>query len=419
VVALVLLAGLAIRVVLVQATPGYRPANDARAYGILAAGIGRTGDYPRQPGAAGGTRGPTAYFPPGYPYFLAAVNLLDGHGGGGPASVHPARLVQAVLGTATVALAGLVGLELFGPLVGFLAAVLAALYLPWIVLNGTLMSENLLVALELGALWSALRARRAGSRRRPGWIVLTGVLAGLATLTHENAAVLIVPLALALWTGRPRSSRAGLLGPLGFLVVVVLTVAPWTIRNAVVMRHFIPVSDETGFTLAGTYNRVAAADQRIPYHWHFYTTVTRAQARRLTEPELGSRLQSAALDYIGHHSAAPVAVAYHNTLRLLELEGTYPWRASYSNIGVSRGLARAGVLWFWLMAVLALVGAVGARARAAPRWLWLTPVLLYLSVVFVNAETPRFRAPLDPFVLLLAALALAGLLARVLRDRLA
>ncbi len=62
------------------------------------------------------------------------------------------------------------------------------------------------------------------------------------------------------------------------------------------------------------------------------------------------------------------------------------------------------VVGFWLVALLALVGAFTGLARRAPRWLWLTPLLLYLSVVFVNAETPRFRAPIDPFLIMLAAL---------------
>lgn len=165
--ALVLIAALAVRLVLVAETPGYRPMNDARSYAILAAGIARTGDY-AVAGGSGGTRGPTAYFPPAYPYFLAALDVIDGHAHGGRAAVRPARIVQAVLGTVTVALVGLVALELFGPAVGLIALALAALYLPWILLGGALMSENLLVAVELGALWAVLRARRARSRRWAG-----------------------------------------------------------------------------------------------------------------------------------------------------------------------------------------------------------------------------------------------------------
>ncbi len=43
--------------------------------------------------------------------------------------------------------------------------------------------------------------------------------------------------------------------------------------------------------------------------------------------------------------------------------------------------------------------------RAAPKWVWVVPLLLALSVVLVNVETPRFREPVDPFLILLAAAA--------------
>lgn len=119
---------------LVLATPGYRPINDAHSYMVLAGGIARTGDYSVARGADG-TRGSTAYYPPAYPYFLAAIEVLDGHQRGESAAVGPARLLQAVLGTVTVGLVGLLGLELFGPVVGLIAAMLAAAYVPWIALG--------------------------------------------------------------------------------------------------------------------------------------------------------------------------------------------------------------------------------------------------------------------------------------------
>jgi hypothetical protein len=46
------------------------------------------------------------------------------------------------------------------------------------------------------------------------------------------------------------------------------------------------------------------------------------------------------------------------------------------------------------------------RARPIPWIVWAVPLVMYLSVVFLAAETPRYRAPIDPFVILLAALAL-------------
>ena len=54
--------------------------------------------------------------------------------------------------------------------------------------------------------------------------------------------------------------------------------------------------------------------------------------------------------------------------------------------------------------MLALVGVV--RWRPVPWLVWAVPLVMYLSVIFLAAETPRYRAPIDPFVILLAALAL-------------
>jgi 4-amino-4-deoxy-L-arabinose transferase-like glycosyltransferase len=400
IVAALLVLALGLRVWEVQRT-SYTPAGDAGSYLALASGVAHTGDYSTQ-GGAGGSRGPTAYFPPAFPYFLAAVDLIDGHRTPRGGAVEPARLAQAALGTATVGLIGLVAFEVFGLAVGLSALGLAAIYPALIELSGTVYAENLLIPLILAAIWTALRARRSETPYR--WVVAAGVLTGLATLTHQNGVVVLLALLPAVWAIR----RA----PLLLIALTVLTIAPWTVRNAIVMNRFIPVSDETGLTLAGTYNPTSAHDGQVPYRWHDYKSIPadaalRREAPGLSEPQVDSKYRSAAFHYIGHHPLSPLAVAYHNTRRLLELEGSFAWRASTYNIGVPRSMARMGVVGFWLMLVLAALGAFTMAARRAPRWLWITPVLLYLSVVFVNAETPRFRAPIDPFLIMLAGCALA------------
>jgi 4-amino-4-deoxy-L-arabinose transferase-like glycosyltransferase len=411
VVAALLVLALGLRVWEVERT-SYKPANDAGSYLALASQIAHTGDYAAN-GGAGGTRGATAYFPPAFPYLLAGLDVVDGHRTPRGGAVEPARVAQAVLGTATVALAGLVALEAFGAAVALGALAIAAVYPALIELAGSVYAENLLIPLILGALWAGLRARRSDRPYR--WVVAAGVLTGLATLTHQNGIVVLVALLPAVWA----IPRARLL----LVLATVLTIAPWTIRNAVVMHRFIPVSDETGLTLAGTYNPSSAHDRQIPYRWRDYKSIPadaslRRQAHALTEPQIDSKFRSAAFHYIGHHPLAPLAAAYHNTRRLLELEGSFAWRSSTYNVGVPRSTARVGVLGFWLLAALALLGAFTATARRAPRWLWITPLLLYLSVVFVNGETPRFRAPIDPFLILLAACALVSAVARA-RARIA
>ena len=72
---------------------------------------------------------------------------------------------------------------------------------------------------------------------------------------------------------------------------------------------------------------------------------------------------------------------------------------------------RLGVYAFYPLLLLAIVGAFTAGARAAPRWLWLVP-LLFLPAVFIAPFT-RFRAPIDAFLIMLAALAVVALSERL------
>jgi 4-amino-4-deoxy-L-arabinose transferase-like glycosyltransferase len=421
VVGLLLALALGLRLAEIERTT-YRPIDDAVFYLTMASQIAHTGDYSisHRPGAGvAGSRGPTAYFPPAFPYFLALVDLIDGHRVARDGAVQPARISQAVLGTMTVGLVGLVGLEAFGELVGLIALGVAAIYPVLIELSGTLVAENLMTLLVLAAVWAALRAGRAGRPYR--WIALAGVLTGLATLTHVNGIVLVVPLAIGAWSLARASKRParGRLGAVALLLATtLLTLVPWTIRNAVELRHFVPVATETGFTLVGTYNAASASDYRIPYKWRpFYQipgeSPSLTHPSDFTEPALSSRLQSQAFRYIGRHPAAPFAVLYHNTRRLLELGGSFAWEASASSIDLPDSTARIGVFSFWVLCLLALAGIFTPIARRAPWWLWLVPVLLWLSVALVNAETPRFREPIDPFLILLGSCALAQALGAV------
>jgi 4-amino-4-deoxy-L-arabinose transferase-like glycosyltransferase len=398
----------------------YVPINDARSYLNSAHAISKYGTYHDGDHAAGGTRGPSAYFPPAYAYLLSVVDKLTGGPALGTSTVNLARILQALLGTATVALIGLVALELFGAGAALLALAIAAIYPVLIELSSVLVAENLLTVLELAAVYTALRARRTSTPTR--WVVGTGVLVGLAALTHTNAALIGIPLAFAV-SGIPlprramrrRGRMAKLAAPATMLVVALLTVTPWLVRDAVVFHHFVPISTEDGITLAGTYNATSAASDP-PYRWLYFGEVgalkgVQLVAHTMTELQLDQKLEHRALAYVGNHPLAPISVAFHNTLRLLELEGTQAWQISSSSIGINLSLARIGVLSFWLLLAVVLAGLATRPVRRAlsraPRWLWGVPFVMWLTVVLVNAETPRFREPLDPFLILLAAVALA------------
>jgi hypothetical protein len=126
---------------------------------------------------------------------------------------------------------------------------------------------------------------------------------------------------------------------------------------------------------------------------------------------LERQFRDAAFDYISEHPLYVGEVAFWSSARMLDVAGRDWSRHTTSTIGVGEpGWADAGVICFWVFAALAFAGAWTRLARRAPAYFWAVPALLYLSVVFLVVETPRYRTAIDPFVVILAALALARLL---------
>jgi hypothetical protein len=185
------------------------------------------------------------------------------------------------------------------------------------------------------------------------------------------------------------------------------------VRNAVELHHFVPVSTQLGSALAGTYNDDARDDPEDPASWRALKHIPElrpiyGQIGTIPEPVLEAQLRHAAFHYIREHPAYVAEVAFWTTRRMLELGGLDWARHTYATVSVDRAWANVGIVCFWIFGLLALAGACTRRAREAPFFVWLVPVLMYLSVVFLVVETPRYRSPIDPFVILLAALAVSA-----------
>jgi 4-amino-4-deoxy-L-arabinose transferase-like glycosyltransferase len=401
----VLLAvALALRLTTVALTFNTPTTLDPADFSHVAVSIASGHGYPPANRAPGG--GPSAFRPPGYPVFLATVYAIVGH-----EAPSIGRLVGAVMGTLSVALIGLIALRLWGRRVGTLALGIAAVAPPLVILSTALISEALFVPVVLAAVATALEARR--SERRYRWAIATGILVGLATLTRTNGLILLIPFALAVAPARSRR-RLRAWTPSAILVLAaVLTVAPWTVRNWIEMHAFIPVSDESGYTLAGTYNQVSRADRKLPAVWieaehgaspEYARILVQARRERWNELTYGDHLQAAAIADIQRDPVYVLKVGFWNTIRILHFGELNLAAKNLHDTDIPLGPAEVEISSFPLLAVLALGGLLTRRARQAPKWLWLIPVCLATSV-FVTGFI-RFRSPLDPFLVLLAALAI-------------
>jgi 4-amino-4-deoxy-L-arabinose transferase-like glycosyltransferase len=319
-----------------------------------------------------------------------------------------------------VAMIGLLAWQVWGAVVALVAMGLAAVYVPLVTMSGTIMSEPLFAVWMLGALSAAIAFRRSSHPMR--WALLAGLFAGAAMLTRANALILLVPLVGAVWTGRPRLSLRALGPPVLLVGVAIAVVTPWTIRNAHKLHHLVPISTQLGSALAGTYNDSARLDTENPASWRSLRRVPSYQDlmrnyARTNEAVLEKQLRHRAERYALDHPLYVAEVAYWTTRRGLELGGLAWAKHTASTVSIDATWALRGVYCFWLFAVFAIAGAFTKLARRGPWYLWAFPVLMYLSVVFLVIETPRYRTPLDPFIVLLAALAVVTAARRVAAAR--
>lgn len=204
----------------------------------------------------------TAYRPPLYPLILAGVLRLG--------AALPARsleltigLLQLVLGAVTVWLTLAIGDRLRLGGARFLAAALVALDPILVQYTALPMTETLCTFLVTLWLWIAVGPSETGPAaassvtvKSSGRGLLSGVVFGLCCLCRPTFLFLLV-LATA-WIQaralcRPAKSgeirRAMLRAALAFLAGLLLVLAPWTIRNGIVLGKFTPATTHGGYTL--------------------------------------------------------------------------------------------------------------------------------------------------------------------------
>ena len=399
----VLLVAFAARAAAAFDARGIAPVSDAFDYARHAHSIAAGNGYPDTLYAAPGS--PTAIRPPALPHLLGGVEAVTGS-----PSLAP-LLMQALLGTLAVALVWFIARELFGDRPALIAAGLAAIFPPLVLITRAPLTEVLFVPLELAVVALVLLARRS---QAPWKLALAaGVLCGAAALTRQAGLFLLLPLAVGLFTAFDR--RRAAIATAAAVAATVLVVAPWTARNAAEFDRFIPVALQDGFLLSGTYNPLAEASAEAPGAWRSPADIPELgrlfRNPAVDEAELNDGLSEYGREYLIDHPAYAVEVSARNTLRLFGLgagSGAVT-RAAYDEMGTRSETARdvAGVTVV-VVALLALAGVVLlVRRRLGPLFVWLVPLILLATTVPIIGS-PRYRAVVDPFLIMLAALTLSA-----------
>jgi 4-amino-4-deoxy-L-arabinose transferase-like glycosyltransferase len=391
--AAILLLGFGLRAYRVV-EPLPQPGDDAHAYYALAKSLYAEGSF------GGSAFENPSDWSPGAPLLYAASFYATGGAREGTA-----RIVELLLGMATIVVVYLLGRRISCRPAGLLAALGVAVYPPFIHSVGALYSEPpamlTLPAAVLAFLWASDGLDRGASPAR--WLA-PGLLFGLTAMFRpEYLLVGVAFAALALirvW--RARGWQPGLAATALLLAAMLAPIIPWAIRNQVVLHRTVPISTGGGKALYvgtflpadGEYQRVKAIlakrylHRELDPHSRALEEVdptplfNRVAARYPDLPRdsaLGKTGKRNFSHYFGEDPFAYLAMTARKTWRMWssgigEAMESDPGKVAQTLL-VLLALAGFGVLawrrWWWELAAMAtplvLVTAVGAASLAAPR----------------------------------------------------
>lgn len=396
-------AAIGLRLAVILLLP-QQPYSDGEWYLVRAAEMARGMGY-QEAGV------PTAFWPVGYPAMLAASMMLFGPGLAGPLILNLIAVAATVLLILWFARA--LGI---GALGGRIAALLYALYPAHIVYAGEAVTETVAAAMILAATALLLAGRR------PGMLVLAGLMFGACTLVR--AQLLLFPLGvviaiLLIW--RDMDWRRALVALLIVYAGIAAVVAPWTIRNQRQMHAFVLVSTNGGVALYTGANDYATGDWFAWEHTPLWDRSGYPFSQRVEhQVEIDRAFRKLSWEWIAAHPGRWTALGFKKMGLLWlkdsdafwSLDHTYPEaRRTWTVTQAANELYYLLILGFGIVGlVVGLRGLIRGDAATAPlALLGCMPAFATLTAFGFTGQI-RYHHPAMPFLVIAAGWAIAALL---------
>ncbi|MFH1888997.1 MAG: glycosyltransferase family 39 protein [Candidatus Omnitrophota bacterium] len=159
---------------------------------------------------------------PGYPVFLAVIYFIFGH------SLAAVKILQFILDSSTCVLLYKTAELLFGKRIALWAALLAALYPPYILFANFILSEALYLFLVALSGYLMVKGFKGEGKRD---LILSGFFMGISNLVRSTLMLFPAALFVALITFAKRSRKRLAVSFAIFISCMVLAMSPWIIRN--------------------------------------------------------------------------------------------------------------------------------------------------------------------------------------------
>jgi tetratricopeptide (TPR) repeat protein len=348
------------------------------------------------------------YQTPLYPYLLAIIFKLAGH------QLIVARLAQVTLGSISCVLLGYAGRRFFNQQVGIVAAFLLAIYAPAIFFDGLIQKSSLdlfLITVVLAAIGEFLE------KRSWKWLVPAGITLGAFMINRENARILY-PIVIIWILAYFRAERLG--KRLSWAAIFTLSAAalltPIGLRNYYVGGEFLISTSQLGPNLYIGNHAGARGSYEPLIANHGNAEFERSDAKQLAEKAAGRNLSpSEVSDYWVNRSFEYIRNHPLDWLRLFgrKLLLTFNAREAVDTESIEAYSQNSIVLrvLFWMN--FGFIFSLAAAGVWLTRERWRHLAILYAMVlgmalsVAIFYVVARYRYPLVPFMLLLAAAAIS------------
>jgi tetratricopeptide (TPR) repeat protein len=365
---------------------------------------------------------------PLYAYSLAIIFAIFENG------FLAARVIQFLIGSLSVLLIYFLGKRVFSPAAGRIAAVLAAVYGPFIYFEGELLIPVLLLFLSLLFVLAVLAAER-----KPSWLrwLGCGALLGLTATARPNVLVflaVLIPWVLVRLRRKGTTWSASLFAVLALLLGAVLLMAPVHVHNYRMSKEFLPAMVSQGgvnFFIGNNRDSDGSTaivpGTRATWWGGYYDAVQlaeEAEGRTLKASEVSSYWFQRGLEFMRDEP--------DRALRLMAKKLAMFWSgmeiANNKDIyffSAQRPLLKV-LLWpgtvycpFGIVAPLALAGMIMAWRRRQGKGAGLLALLIftYLATVVLFFVNARFRLPVVPLLLPFAGYLVSTVLAAKPRTR--
>lgn len=355
---------------------------------------------------------PTAYYPVGYPAVLGALWWVVTHTPIPDDLTNVAAGANLVLGLVSVVLAAQLARQLFRDnCAGLVAGALMALWPNLIFHTAAVLTETLFNTLVLAAVLVLVGARWTGGHLSTRRLVVFGVVLALASLVRPISILVVPALAVVLLlSGRGWRPALGQVGVVAVATAAVM--APWAIRNSVVLDAPVLLSTNLGDNLCIGHNpRASGAFGLPPYCFAGYDDVFvedyEVRRNRYTTDQaldwaLGHPLEEAELLFwrsfhtLAHdHDAIGAVESYGENVFISDR-----WRSVFEWV--------ADMWFFAALGLTALSIVVLRREQFRPEIRLLVALMVAIAApVLVFFGDPRFHVPLIPFMAVILG---AGLL---------